>query len=77
MLYLLAILVFLLVVTGMALGLAFSGRPLAGSCGGLKALGADAACDICGGDPGLCDRQDGVPDNHTTGPNPQVQQTTD
>ena len=57
MLYLLAILVFVLVVAGMALGVILSDRPLKGSCGGIKALGADAACEVCGGDPNLCDRQ--------------------
>ena len=55
--YLLAGLVFVLVVAGMALGAVLSNRPLKGSCGGMSAVGMDTACDVCGGDPGRCERQ--------------------
>ena len=49
--YVIAALVFLLVVAGMAVGVIFSNREIKGSCGGLANLqgqGADAVCDVCG-----------------------------
>ena len=52
--YLLAALVFGLVVTGMALGVILSNKPIKGSCGGIGALGLDTACEICGGNPRIC-----------------------
>ena len=49
--FLLAFIVMLLVVAGMAIG-AMAGRgPLRGSCGGLSAVGSEGKCDICGDDP--------------------------
>ena len=55
--YLLAALVFGLVVTGMALGVIFSDKPIKGSCGGIGALGLDTACEICGGNPQVCEQE--------------------
>lgn len=48
----------LLVVTGMAVGVIFGRKPIAGSCGGMSALGMDTACDICGGDKSICDDEE-------------------
>jgi hypothetical protein len=57
MTYLLAaFVVFVLVMTGMGLGVIFSNRPIRGSCGGLNALGGEAmesAC-ACGGQAYAC-----------------------
>jgi hypothetical protein len=33
----------------------FGRQPIAESCGGLKALGVTGDCEICGGNPALCD----------------------
>ena len=55
--YLLAAMVFGLVVTGMALGVIFSNKPIKGSCGGIGALGMDTACEICGGNPQVCEEE--------------------
>ena len=52
---LLAFLIMLLLVAGMAVGVLFGRKPISGSCGGMKALGMDMACEICGGDPDRCD----------------------
>lgn len=49
--------VLLLVVTGMAVGVIFRGKPIKGSCGGIASLGMDRACDICGGDKNKCDTE--------------------
>jgi hypothetical protein len=57
MTYLIAALVFMLVVAGMAVGVIFSNKPIKGSCGGMGALGLDTACDICGGNPSICEEE--------------------
>ena len=45
----------LLVVAAMALGVVFGRQPIKGSCGGMSAVGIDAECEICGGNPARCD----------------------
>ncbi len=52
--------VFMLGVVGaMAVGVLMGRAPISGSCGGMKALGMDVECEICGGNPALCDSSDG------------------
>jgi hypothetical protein len=46
-----------LVIAGMAIGVLAGRAPIKGSCGGVGALGIDAACDLCGGDPQRCDEE--------------------
>jgi hypothetical protein len=48
----------MLVVGGMAVGVMFGRKPIAGSCGGMKALGMNMECEICGGDPNRCESSD-------------------
>jgi hypothetical protein len=55
--FFLALLVFALVMAGMAVGVIFSNKPIKGSCGGIGALGMDTACDICGGNPQKCEEE--------------------
>ena len=43
-----AFLVMLLVVAGMAVGVIVTGRRITGSCGGLSAIPGVERCDICG-----------------------------
>ncbi len=57
----------LIVVAGMAIGVLFGRRPIAGSCGGLGALGIDAECEICGGDPARCDAPQVLTQKSTNG----------
>jgi len=45
----------LLLVAAMAVGVLFGRKPISGSCGGMKALGLDMECEICGGDLSKCD----------------------
>jgi hypothetical protein len=45
----------LLIVTAMAVGVMFGREPIAGSCGGMKKLGLDMECEVCGGNPALCE----------------------
>lgn len=51
---LLTFLLMLGVVAAMAIGVLMGRKPIAGSCGGLRNLGADMQCDICGGEPQRC-----------------------
>ena len=55
--FFLALFVFLVVVAGMAIGVILSNKPIKGSCGGIGALGMDTACDICGGNPKVCEEE--------------------
>ena len=56
----LAFLLMLGIVAAMAVGVIFGRAPISGSCGGMKALGMDVSCEICGGDPTLCESTDQV-----------------
>jgi hypothetical protein len=55
--FLVSILVFGFVIAGMAIGVIMGRAPIKGSCGGMGAVGIDAACDLCGGDPQRCDEE--------------------
>jgi hypothetical protein len=55
--FFLTLIFFALVMAGMAVGVIFSNKPIKGSCGGMGALGLDTACDICGGDPRVCEEE--------------------
>lgn len=45
----------LMIIGGMAVGVMFGRSPIKGSCGGMSAVGIDAECEICGGNPARCD----------------------
>ncbi|MFT0213249.1 (Na+)-NQR maturation NqrM [Pseudomonas sp. F1_0610] len=47
--------VMLLVVAGMAVGVMAGRKPIAGSCGGIAALGIEKECSICGGSREICE----------------------
>ncbi len=47
-------------VVVMAVGVIFGRKPIAGSCGGMAAIGMESECDVCGGDKTKCD--EGTPD---------------
>lgn len=47
----------LLVVAAMAVGVMLGRKPIAGSCGGMAAIGMDSACDVCGGDKNKCKKE--------------------
>lgn len=49
MIWLLVFFGMLLVVLGMAVGVIFGRKPIAGSCGGIANLGIEKECSICGG----------------------------
>jgi hypothetical protein len=54
---LLAIVAFFVFFLCMATGLLLKGQPLKGSCGGVAKLMGNEDCEICGGNPNLCDEQ--------------------
>ena len=45
----------LMIIGGMAVGVMFGRSPIKGSCGGMSAVGIDAECEICGGNPARCE----------------------
>ena len=51
-----AFFVMLALVGVMAVGVIFGRQPIAGSCGGMKALGMEMECEVCGGDPKMCEK---------------------
>ena len=58
--FLITFLVFLFVIVIMAVGVVRGRPPIAGSCGGLGAMGVDGACEICGGNPDKCEASDNL-----------------
>jgi hypothetical protein len=44
------------IVAVMAVGVVFGRKPIAGSCGGMSAIGMESECDVCGGDKSKCDK---------------------
>lgn len=57
MIYLITFLVFALIIAGMAIGVMNGREPLKGSCGGVGKLGIDQKCELCGGDPQVCETE--------------------
>ena len=55
-----AFLFMLLMVGAMAIGVMLGRKPISGSCGGMKALGMDMECEICGGNPARCESERGA-----------------
>ncbi|MFT5069026.1 MAG: hypothetical protein ACI9S7_001040 [Candidatus Paceibacteria bacterium] len=53
----LSFVILILIVVGMAVGVLMGRKPIAGSCGGMTALGMDVACDVCKGDPQVCETE--------------------
>ena len=47
----------LVLIAAMAVGVAFGRKPISGSCGGMKALGMNMECEICGGNPQRCESE--------------------
>jgi hypothetical protein len=45
------------IVAVMAVGVMFGRKPIAGSCGGMSAIGMESECDVCGGDKSKCDKE--------------------
>lgn len=53
--FLFSLVIISLAVLGMSIGVLMGRKPLSGTCGGINALGMDGGCEICGGNPQLCD----------------------
>lgn len=55
MMWLIIFLTMLTVVGLMAVGVIMGRKPIAGSCGGIAALGIEKECSICGGSREKCE----------------------
>jgi len=53
--FLVATVIFAILMAGMAVGVIFSNKPIQGSCGGLNNIGLDGECEICGGNRDKCE----------------------
>lgn len=47
----------MVIVAAMAVGVMFGRKPIAGSCGGMAAIGMESECDVCGGDKTKCEKE--------------------
>lgn len=47
-----------ILVAAMAIGVILRGKPIKGTCGGIGALGMGQACDVCGGKPEDCTKDE-------------------
>jgi hypothetical protein len=52
---LLAFVFMLVIVAVMSVGVMMGRKPIAGSCGGMSALGMKGECQVCGRIPGSCE----------------------
>ena len=59
-----AFFVMLVLIGAMAVGVIFGRQPIAGSCGGMKALGMEMECEVCGGDPMNCEKSAFAPSSN-------------
>ncbi len=55
--FLLTLAVLATIVIIMSVGVMMGRKPIAGSCGGMSALGMETECDICGGDKQVCETE--------------------
>jgi uncharacterized protein len=56
-LFLVVFVFMLILVAAMSVGVLLGRKPIAGTCGGMSALGMETACDICGGDKTKCEKE--------------------
>lgn len=56
-LFLVVFFAMLILIAIMSIGVIMGRKPIAGSCGGMSALGMDVACDICKGDKSICETE--------------------
>ena len=57
MIFVVTFLVFMTIIAAMSVGVMAGRAPISGSCGGVGKLGIDQKCDLCGGDPEICETE--------------------
>ncbi|WP_114416385.1 (Na+)-NQR maturation NqrM [Marinospirillum perlucidum] len=45
------------IILMMSVGVLMGRKPIAGSCGGMSALGMETECDVCGGNKDICETE--------------------
>ena len=61
MIFVVTFLAFAAIMTAMAVGVIAGRSPISGTCGGIGNLGIDSKCDLCGGDPQICETETRAP----------------
>jgi hypothetical protein len=57
MVFVLTFIVMVGFIVAMSVGVLMGRKPIAGSCGGMAALGMETECDICRGNPEICETE--------------------
>ena len=57
MIFVVTFLAFAAIMTAMAVGVIAGRAPISGTCGGIGRMGIDSKCDLCGGDPQVCETE--------------------
>lgn len=57
MIHVVTFLAFAAIMAAMAVGVIAGRAPISGTCGGIGRLGIDNKCDLCGGDPQVCETE--------------------
>ena len=57
MIFVVTFLAFAAIMAAMAVGGIAGRSPISGTCGGIGNLGIDSKCELCGGDPQVCETE--------------------
>ncbi|MDG1066549.1 MAG: (Na+)-NQR maturation NqrM [Luminiphilus sp.] len=61
MIFVVTFLAFAAIMAAMAVGVIAGRAPISGTCGGIGRMGIDSKCDLCGGDPQVCETETRLP----------------
>ena len=65
MIFVVTFLAFAAIMTAMEVGVIAGRAPISGTCGGIGRMGIDSKCDLCGGDPQVCETETRLSDDRS------------